>query len=123
MKQIRLLAILAILCMILPLASYAQHQRHSKRAEIIVNNDTSAQITFFITTERYGRLEWTYAPGNDSYTSHGPNGIRLMVRGNDVIEIADWGRFYIQDVSEFRDGVWKLSLRHARRVARQRSSR
>lgn len=122
MKQIRILVMFAVLCMILPLASYAQHHRHPRNAEINVTNDTNTQVTVAITTERYGREQWTFEPGRDIYLSRN-GGIKLRLTGNDEIEIADWGKFYIQDVAEFRNGVWSLSIRHARRQARQQSSR
>lgn len=118
MKQIRIVVILAVICMILPLVSYAQEHRHSPHGEIMITNDTDSQVSFFITTEKYGRKQWTWAPNKGSFPTM--QSLRLRVRGNDTIEIADWGKAYIQEVADFRDGLWNLSIRHARRELRQR---
>jgi hypothetical protein len=76
-----------------------------------------SQVTFYITTEKYGRLNWSWKPGMDSY----PNTVkvRIRVRADDLIEISDWGRANIKDVAEFHDGLWNLRLRDARHKLRK----
>ena len=116
MKQIRVFVILAALCLILPVMSYAQDHRHSRSAEIRIINNTDTQITLRIFSEKYGSKKYVYAPGESGILTTG--GIRLRVRGNDQVEIADWGKAFIQDVSAFEDGLWNLSIRQARRMMR-----
>ncbi len=115
MKQIRIIAILAVLCMILPLATYAQDHRHARSAELNIVNNTATQVTVSITTERYGKLDWPYAPGEVARPAS-KDSVILRVRGDDRIQIADWGTAYIRDVAVFSDGVWNLNIRQARRV-------
>ncbi len=118
MKQIRVFLILFVaLGLVLPLESYAQSRR-SPRSEIRIINGTDTQISFYITTEKYGRKQWTWAPNKSSYPTI--DGIRLRVRGTDEIEIADWGKAQIKDLATFNDGVWLLSLRLAGRELRNR---
>ena len=105
------------LSLMLPLMACAQEHRHSPRGEIIVTNDTETQVTYFITTEKHGRRSWTATPGYNKYPAL-PDMTHIMVRGDDEIEIGDFGKAYIRDVAQFRDGVWKLSIRHARRELR-----
>jgi hypothetical protein len=119
MKQIRIFVMIAVLSMILPLASYAQEHRHSHRGEIVIVNDTDTQVSIYVRTEKYGRIGvWTYRPDQNSYLSY--KDVRLRVSGDDEIEIADWPKAYIGDVAEYRDGAWKLNIRHARRELRHR---
>jgi hypothetical protein len=118
MKRIRVYVIMvAALSMILLFASYGQSKR-THRGEIHIVNDTDTQITFIITTEKYGRKTWTWKKDHDAYP--GIDGIRLRVDGEDSIEIADWGKAYIEDVAEFEDGVWQLKIHHARRELRRK---
>ncbi len=118
MKKIQIFLILfATLCMILSLGSYTQARR-SPRAEILIVNDTETQISLIITTERYGRKQWTLAP--DKSIHPGMDGIRVRVSEDDEIEIADRGKAQIGDVAMFTDGIWRLSLRHARRELHRR---
>ena len=90
--------------MILLLVSYGQAKR-THRSEIHIVNDTDTRVSFFITTEKYGRKQWTWKRDHDSYPSI--EGLRLRVNGDDTIEIADWGKAYIDEVAEFEDGVWQ----------------
>ncbi|MBA4391791.1 MAG: hypothetical protein C0399_12770 [Syntrophus sp. (in: bacteria)] len=83
-------------------------------------NDTDTQVSFRITTEKYGRLRWTYKPGHQGVLSNGPDKIRLRVGDDDMIEIADWGKTTIRDVAEYRDGAWYLSIHNAHRILRPR---
>ncbi len=115
MKQVRIYVAMAVVavCLLIPLVSDA-----APRAEIRITNDTRSQVTFFITTGKFGRVNWTYRPGNSSFPTS--NGARVRVKGDDTIEIADWGRTYIDRVAVFndREGIWELSLRDARRQIR-----
>jgi hypothetical protein len=118
MKQVRIYVVMfAALSMILFFASYGQSKR-AHRSEIHIVNDTDTQVSFYITTEKYGRKQWTWKKDHDSYPSI--DGVRLRVNGDDRIEIADWGKAYIDDVAEFEDGVWQLRLRHARHELRRK---
>ena len=117
LKAIRIYGMCLALSLILPLVACAQEHRHSRSGgEILVTNDTDTQITYYITTEKYGKAQWTRPPGDSVYPTM--NGIRIRVRGDDQIEIGDWGKAYIEDVAEFHDGAWKLSIRQARRELR-----
>ncbi len=45
--------------------------------------------------------------------------------GDDTIEIADWGKAYIDEVAEFEDGVWQLKApscppRAAKKIAAEK---
>jgi len=117
LKKIPIYATFLALSFILTLSSCAQEHRyrHSHYGEILVMNDTDTQISYFITTEKYGRLSWTYVPGHSGYPGTADL-VRIRVRGEDQIEIGDWGNAYIGDVAEFNDGIWKLSFRHARHI-------
>jgi hypothetical protein len=118
MKKVRIyVVLLAALTVILLLASAGQARR-THRSEINIINDTDTQISFFITTEKYGRKQWTWKKDHNSYPSI--DGVRLRVNGDETIEIADWGKAYIDDVAEFEDGLWKLRLRHAHRELRRK---
>ena len=118
MKQVRIYVVMfTALSMILLFASQGQSKR-SHRSEIHIVNDTDTQISFFITTEKYGRKQWTWKKDQDSYPSI--DGVRLRVNGDDTIEIADWGKAYIEDVAEFEDGLWQLRFHHARRELRKK---
>jgi hypothetical protein len=120
MKRIKLYLLLIAICLLLPLRSFAQ-MPHSHEAELHVINDTETQVSFHMTTEKYGTKQWTWRPGQDSYpTIPNPDGTnhRVRVRGTDSIEIADWGSREIRDVAEFVDGVWEIRIRHARRELR-----
>ena len=118
MKKVRIYVVmLAALSMILLLASFGQAKR-THRSEIHVVNDTDTQISFYITTEKYGRKQWTWKRDHDSYPSI--DGVRLRVNGDDSIEIADWGKAYIDEVAEFEDGLWQLRLRRAHRELRRK---
>jgi tetratricopeptide (TPR) repeat protein len=116
MKQVRIIAILAVLCMILPLAAYAQDHRHSRSAEIRIVNNTDTQVTLRLLSEKYGSKKYTYAPGERGILTSGD--IRLRVRGDDQIELADWGTALIRDIATFEDGLWNISIRQARRMMR-----
>jgi len=119
MKQIRIFVMVAVLSMILPLASYAQEDRHLHRGEINVVNDTDTQVSIYVTTEYSGRMgPWTYKPGQSSHVGY--KEIRLRVKRDDLIEIADWGKAHIEDVADFQDGIWQLSIRDARHELRHR---
>jgi hypothetical protein len=118
MKQVRIYVVMvAALSMIFLLASYGESKR-THRSEIRIINDTDTQISFYITTEKYGRKTWTWKKDHDAYP--GIDGVRLRVDGDDTIEIADWGKTYIEDVAEFEDGLWKLRLHQARHKLRKR---
>ena len=118
MKKVRIyLVMLSALSMILLMVSYSQAKR-THRSEIHIVNDTDTQISFYITTEKYGRKQWTWKKDHDSYPSI--EGVRLRVNGDDSIEIADWGKAYIDEVAEFEDGVWQLRLRRAHRELRRK---
>ena len=105
------------LSMILLLASFGEAKR-THRSEIHIINDTDTQISFYITTEKYGRKSWTWKRDLDSYPTI--DGVRLRVNGDDSIEIADWGKVYIDEVAEFEDGVWQLRMRRAHRELRRK---
>ncbi len=121
LKKIPMCAIFFTLSFILTIAVCAQEQRHrhSHHGEILITNDTDTQISYFIMNEKIGRLSWTYAPGHRGYPGNADR-VKIRLRGEDQIEIADWGKAYIEDVAEFNDGIWNLSFRHARRIMHRR---
>lgn len=110
------------------LAVRAQEHKHSQNGEILITNDTDSQVSFYITTEKYSRMApWTWGPGKSLHPTrqeHLPDNsitqIRLRASGDDEIEVADWGKAYIRDIAEFKDGIWNLSIRNARRELRHR---
>jgi len=119
MKKVLILAALAAVLMILPIAAYAQQHHHGgPRGEIQVYNDSRSQMTFFVYTERAGKLKWTFTPDHKGYLSH--NNIRLRVKGYDKIQIADYPAANISEVGRFRNGRWFVSIRDALRILRNR---
>jgi len=128
LKKIPIYATFLALSFILTLAACAQEHRYSHRGEILVTNDTDIQVSFYITTEKYGRMGiWTWAPGKSAFPTrqerlpdNSITQIRVTVRGDDKIEISDWGNAYIQDVARWSNGAWNLSIRDARHELRHR---
>jgi hypothetical protein len=121
MKKMRIFAMMLVaLSMIVPITSFAQEHGRPHRAEISVVNDTSTQVSFYITSEKCGRWGWSYKPGYEGFLNCGPDKKRARVGRDDQIEIADWGKTNIQSVAAFRDGAWYLSIRDARRELRQK---
>jgi hypothetical protein len=109
MKQVRMVvAAVAVLCVFLPVAARAE----MPRSEIRINNDTQTQISFKITTQKNGTMNFTWSPGAKLYPTS--NKVRVRVKGDDMIQIADWGRTRIDQVAVFDNGVWILSLGQAR---------
>ena len=118
MKRMQFFLIAVVLSLVLPNLNWADERHHSRHGEIRVVNDTDSQISFIISTEKFGKKTWTFKPHQDSFCS--VEGIRIRVTGSDRIMIGDWGETSLRNVGEFRDGYWFLSLREARHEMRRR---
>lgn len=118
MMQKMILAILLWMPLLVSAGDYWDygdyHSERRQRPEIYVTNDWRDLVRITLWKERGERIskrEWLLESGESAYLAN-EDGRRLRVRGSDKIKVGDdWGRVRIDEVGEFRNGVWYVNVR------------
>jgi hypothetical protein len=119
-KWMSMLGMLAVVVLIAPLMVVAQPRLREARPDsgvdrsrgaIQIINDWRDDVNLSMWTDQRERIgEWSIRPGEQAVLQEG--GERVRVRPNYKIKVGDdWGWVNVEQVGQFRNGMWYVSVR------------